>query len=119
MGADTSSLYRLGAIFIKYTEFICSVSTAAKNRNFIDFFGDFVQIRHRPRFLCLLEALNYRDAPNQLHAIFMHSTSAELKYMKKICSLDAVLTLAIQQSINLEFTPILTQLRDGLRWPLI
>ena len=39
--------------------------------------------------------------------------------MKKISSLDAVLTLAIQQSINLEFTPILTQLRDGLCWPLI
>ena len=43
----------------------------------------------------------------------MHCTSAELKYLKKFYSLDAVITLAIQQGINLRFRPFLIQLRDG------
>ena len=92
---------------------ICSVLTAAKTRNFLNFFDDFVKIRHRPKYLCLLGCLNFRDAPNQLHALCMHSSSAELKYLKKFCCLDPVITLAIQQSINLKFSPILLQLRDG------
>ena len=92
---------------------ICGVLTAAKTRNFINFFDNFALIQHRPKFISLLGCVNFRDAPNQIHAILMHCTGAELKYLKKFCSLDSVITMAIQQSINLRFTPILIQLRDG------
>ena len=92
---------------------IVSALTAAKNRNFVNFFDDYARIRHRPKYLCILGCINFRDAPNQLHAICMHSTSAELKYLKKFCCLDPVISLAIRQCINLKFSPILLQLRDG------
>ena len=57
--------------------------------------------------------MNFRNHFNQLHAILMHATSTEIKFLKNYIKTDTIIQTAIQQALHVKMNPLLEELRDG------